>query len=120
MHDQTEKVHEQGFTDIVLVCTNNCNSEKACCAEAYGEEVYDKVKLWLHERDVFWSHVYVSETSCLGLCSSAGAAIAIQPRNRWFSDVKPDEVTDILEDEFGPKASELGQKSNSMEHTQSL
>jgi predicted metal-binding protein len=114
MYNQTEKVHEQGFTDLVLVCTNDCNSEKACCAEAYGGEVYNKVKRWLHEREVFWSHVYVSETSCLGLCSSDGTAIAIQPRNRWFSDVTPDEVPDLLENEFGSSASDLGQKSSSI------
>ena len=109
MNNRTEEVFEQGFTDLVLVCTSNCNSEKACCAEAYGEEVYNKIKIWLHEQDVFWSHVYLSKTSCLGLCSSDGAAIAIQPRNRWFSGVSPNDVPEVLESEFGTNASKLGE-----------
>ena len=108
MRDQTEDVREQGFTDHVLVCTNARDSEYAACAEAHGPAVYDAVTTWLRDRGVFWSHVHVAETSCLGLCSADGTAIAIHPRNRWYSDVRPGDVPDLLCEEFGENATRLG------------
>jgi (2Fe-2S) ferredoxin len=107
MRDRTDDVLENGFSDHVLVCTNARGSEHACCAEARGPEVYDAVRSWLRERDVFWSRVHVAETSCLGLCSADGTAVVIHPRGRWYSDVLPDEVPDLLEREFGSDASRL-------------
>jgi (2Fe-2S) ferredoxin len=108
MRPRTDDVLENGFSDHVLVCTNARDSEYACCAEAYGDEVYAAVKSWLRERDVFWSRVHVAETSCLGLCSAEGTAIAIHPRDRWYSDVLPEDVPELFEDEFGADASRLG------------
>lgn len=108
MRPRTEDVHENGLTDHVLVCTNARDSEYACCAEAHSQAVYAAVKSWLRERGVFWSHVHVAETSCLGLCSTEGTAIVIHPRNRWYSDVLPEDVPELLEGEFGADGSQLG------------
>ncbi|WP_135366551.1 (2Fe-2S) ferredoxin domain-containing protein [Halosimplex halophilum] len=108
MRDRTDEVRERGFTDHVLVCTNDRDSEYAACAEAHGDEVYEAVAAWLRERDVFWSSVHVAETSCLGLCSAEGTAVAVHPRGRWYSDVVPADVPALLEAEFGPGASRLG------------
>lgn len=108
MQHRTEDVLEEGFSDHVLVCTNARDSEYACCADAHGQAVLEAVKDWLRQRDVFWSRVRVAETSCLGLCSAEGTAVAVQPRNRWYSDVVPDEVPELLESEFGPDAARLG------------
>jgi (2Fe-2S) ferredoxin len=109
MQDRTAEVCEGGFTDHVLVCTNDRDSDYACCADAGGAAVLESVKDWLRERDVFWSSVYVAETSCLGLCSADGTAVAVQPRNRWYSDVRPEEVPTLLSAEFGADASRLGE-----------
>ena len=108
MQERTTDVRENGFSDHVLVCTNTRDSDYACCAEAHGPAVYDEVTSWLRDRDVFWSRVHVAETSCLGLCSAAGTAVAIHPRGRWYSDVVPGDVADLLEAEFGPEATRLG------------
>jgi (2Fe-2S) ferredoxin len=108
MRHRTTEVRQEGFTDHVLVCTNSRDSEHTACAKAHGPAVYEAVTAWLRERDVFWSHVYVAETSCLGLCSTDGTALAIQPRNRWYSDVRPEEVEGLLNEEFGADASTLG------------
>lgn len=108
MQDRGADVRENGFSDLVLVCTNDRDAEYACCADAGGRAVYDAVASWLCERGVFWTRVFVAETSCLGLCSDAGTAIAIQPRDRWYSDVTPEEVPDLLAAEFGADASKLG------------
>lgn len=108
MEHRTDEVRERGFSDHVLVCAHRRDSEYACCADAGGEAVYEAVKRWLRDRDVFWSRVHVAETGCLGLCSDGGAAIAIHPRGRWYSDVRPDDVSGLLSDEFGRDASRLG------------
>ena len=108
MNHRTKDVRDNGFTDHVLVCTNDRNSEYAACADAHGPAVYEAVKAWLRDRGVFWSQVHVAETSCLGLCSADGTAVAIHPRGRWYSDVRPEEVPDLFASEFGADASRLG------------
>ena len=108
MNHRTTDVREQGFSDHVLVCTNARDSEYACCADAGGQAVLARVKDWLRERDVFWSQVRVAETSCLGLCSAEGTAVATHPRSHWYSDVRPEEVPDLLRREFGSEATRLG------------
>ena len=108
MRERTAEVAESGFRDHVLVCTNARDSEYAACAEAHGDEVLDAVTAWLKERGVFWSAVHVAETSCLGLCSADGTAVAIHPRGRWYSDVVPGDVPDLLSGAFGADATNLG------------
>lgn len=107
MEDRTAEVMENGFAAHVLVCTNDRDSEYAACADAYGQEVLAAVKTWLRDRDLFWSRVHVAETSCLGLCSAEGTAIAIHPPNRWYSDVLPADVPHLLANEFGEEGHHL-------------
>ena len=95
--------HRNRLDAHVFVCTND-REEHDCCAGAGGEEVTAAVKGWLRERDAFWTAVSVSTTDCLGLCSADGAALTIQPRNEWYSDVTPADVPELLADEFGPEA----------------
>ena len=91
----------------VFVCVNDRDSEYACCADAGGEETVAAVKEWLRERDAFWSPVGVSTTDCLGLCSEAGTAITIQPRDEWFAEVRPADVDDLMSEAFGSDAEEV-------------
>ncbi|SHH01097.1 (2Fe-2S) ferredoxin domain-containing protein [Halobaculum gomorrense] len=115
MRERTSDVYENGFTDHVLVCTNARDSEYAACAEAHGDAVLETVTSWLRDRGVFWSRVHVAETSCLGLCSADGTAVAIHPRGRWYSDVTPEDVPPLLAEEFGTDASRLGIESTTSE-----
>ena len=92
----------------VFVCTNDRDSEHACCADVGADETYDAVVDWLRERDAFWTSVSVTTTGCLGLCSEDGTAISIQPRDEWYSDVRPEDVPDLLADAFGPNAERAG------------
>lgn len=108
MRTRTDDVLERGFSDHVLVCTNARDDEHACCADASGVAVHDAVQSWLRDRGVLWSRVHVAETSCLGLCSAEGTAVAIHPRARWYSEVRPGDVPTLLEREFGPEATQLG------------
>ena len=106
MKDRTAD-HRERLDAHVLVCTNS-RGEYDCCADAGGKETLAAVKDWLRERDAFWSSVSVVETGCLGLCSEGGAAISIQPRNEWYSDVQPEDVPVLLESVFGPDADRIG------------
>lgn len=101
MRDRTDDVLESGFSEHVLVCTNARDSEHAACAGAHGEEVREAVETWLRERGLLWSRVHLAGTSCLGLCSVDGTAVAIHPRGRWYSDVVPEDVPALLREEFG-------------------
>ncbi|MEF8856417.1 MAG: (2Fe-2S) ferredoxin domain-containing protein [Haloplanus sp.] len=103
MKRQTEKQTTR-LAAHVFVCVNDRDSEYACCADAGGEETVTAVQHWLRERNAFWSPVGVSTTDCLGLCSEAGTAITIQPRDEWFSEVRPDDVDDLMSEAFGPDA----------------
>ena len=108
MKRRTDEVIDHGFTDHILVCTNDRDSDLACCGDVGGQAVYEEVVEWLYERDVLWSHVYVGTCSCLGFCSSEGAALAIHPRNEWFSKVRRREVPKLLSEELGSNAERLG------------
>ncbi|WP_254530942.1 (2Fe-2S) ferredoxin domain-containing protein [Natrinema gelatinilyticum] len=103
MNERTEQ-HRERLEAHVFVCLNDRDSTHASCAAAGGEETHTAVTEWLRERDAYWTAVSVSTTSCLGLCSERGAAITIQPRNTWYSDVTPADVPDLLESEFGADA----------------
>ncbi|MES3517217.1 MAG: (2Fe-2S) ferredoxin domain-containing protein [Natronomonas sp.] len=48
----------------------------------------------------------VHTTSCLGLCSEGGTALTVQPKNEWYSDVRPEEVPTVLERTLGGTVSE--------------
>jgi len=100
MNDRTAEQRER-LDAHIFVCTNDRNSDHACCADAGGAEVETAVKDWLRERDLFWSSVSVSTTSCLGLCSEHGTALSIQPRNQWYSDLTAEDIPKLLDAEFG-------------------
>lgn len=107
MRDRTDEVEASGYAALVLVCTNDRDGEYAACADAGGDAVRDAVADWLRERDAFWTRVRVAETNCLGLCSENGTAVAVQPRDRWYSDVTPEDVPALLRDEFGDDADDV-------------
>lgn len=98
--------HRDRLDAHVFVCTND-RDEHDCCAGAGGQEVTAAVKDWLRDRDAFWTAVSVSTTDCLGLCSADGAALTIQPRNEWYSEVRPADVPGLLAAEFGPDAEQI-------------
>lgn len=81
MHRRTDDVLDEGFTDLVLVCTNDRDSEYTCCADVTVMRSPNPSVSGFANRRCF-GNVYVVETSCLGLCSDGGVAIAIQPRNQ--------------------------------------
>ncbi|WP_339106453.1 (2Fe-2S) ferredoxin domain-containing protein [Haloterrigena salinisoli] len=108
MQRQTDRQRDR-LDAQVFVCTNDRDSDHACCADVGGQATLEAVTDWLRERGAFWNPISVVETGCLGLCSEDGTAIAIQPRDEWYSNVRPADVPELLEDEFGPDAERVGE-----------
>ncbi|ARS88957.1 (2Fe-2S) ferredoxin domain-containing protein [Natrarchaeobaculum aegyptiacum] len=106
MKDRTDQQRER-LEAFVFVCTNERDSEYACCGDVGADETLAAIKDWLRERNAFWSPVGVSTTGCLGLCSEGGTAITIQPEDVWYSDITPEEVPDLLAEAFGPDADRI-------------
>lgn len=103
MEDRTAAMRER-VGALVLVCTND-REEHACCGDAGGRTVADRVRAWLRERGLYWSPVAVSTTGCLGMCSEAGTGIVVQPHDEWFAEVQPEEVPALMERVFGADSS---------------
>lgn len=76
MRDRTARQRER-LEAHVFVCTNDRESEHACCGDVGADETLEAVVSWLRERDAFWTAVSVTTTGCLGLCSEGGTAISI-------------------------------------------
>lgn len=106
MKRRTEKQTDR-LSAHVFVCTNARDSEYAACADVGGEATAAAVTSWLRERNAYWSPIGVSTTDCLGLCSSEGTAITIQPQNEWYAEVQPADVPALLTDMFGSEADEI-------------
>lgn len=102
MNRRTDQQRDR-LAAFVFVCTHDRDSY-ACCADAGGDAVLEEVTDWLRDRNAFWSPIGVTTTGCLGLCSEAGTALSIQPRDEWYADVQPEDVPALLEAEFGPDA----------------
>jgi (2Fe-2S) ferredoxin len=110
MRRQTTRQRDR-LGSCVLVCTNDRDSDYACCGDVRAEETLEAVKSWLRDRGAFWSPVGVTTTGCLGLCSEDGVAIAIQPRDEWYADVTPEDIPELLEREFGPDAASIDERA---------
>lgn len=119
MRRQTTRQRER-LGACVLVCTNDRDTDYACCGDVGAEETLAAVKSWLRERGAFWSPVGVTTTGCLGLCSADGTAIAIQPRDEWYADVTPEDVPELLEREFGPNADSIDERAADADGSDSL
>lgn len=113
MRSRTEEDRSEAFSTVVLVCANDRDGEYACCADAGADAVRKAIVGWLRDREAYWSRVAVARTSCLGLCSEGGVAVAVQPRDRWYSDVTPDDVPELMADEFGEGAGRVGAAARS-------
>lgn len=80
------------FKKIVLVCTNEKEGGKNCCAQKMSLELYHKLKLAIATID---PTIRVSKTGCLGNCES-GATVAIMPDNVYLGEVTERDIDEIV------------------------
>ena len=80
------------YKKLVLVCTNEREASRGCCAKKGSVGLYKKLKLAIKAAD---PEVRVCQTSCLGNCLS-GASVVIMPDNRWLGEVTEGDIDEII------------------------
>lgn len=77
---------------LVLVCVNQRDDGRECCADKGSAELYEKLKAAIKS---VYPDVRVSRTYCLGNCQS-GATVAIMPDNVYFGEVTEKDIEVIV------------------------
>lgn len=70
----------------VLVCVNQRDAGKECCASVGGEEIFQALKSFVAANN-FTGTVWVTRVRCLGFCNAIGTTVVIYPDRRWFTNV---------------------------------
>ncbi|MBU0678935.1 MAG: (2Fe-2S) ferredoxin domain-containing protein [Verrucomicrobia bacterium] len=88
------KHRDTPYTCHVFVCVNDRKGERQSCADGVGTAIKDLLKQKVEERG--WKpQVRVSQSGCLGVCSS-GPNVMIYPQKIWFGAVTVDDAEAIL------------------------
>ncbi|MGQ0507616.1 MAG: (2Fe-2S) ferredoxin domain-containing protein [Myxococcaceae bacterium] len=82
----------------IFVCTNRRpdGNPKGCCASKGSEEVRLRFKQELDKRGVKGA-VRANAAGCLDACEY-GVAVVVYPDNVWYAGVKPDDVSEIVDE----------------------
>lgn len=79
----------------IFVCVNiRDDPHRDCCQRVGGEEVVQALKDWVNKeslRDKIW----VSKSKCLGFCNPVGATVVVYPHQKWFMQVKKEDVASV-------------------------
>lgn len=80
------------YRKVVLVCTNQKENGKECCAMKDAKELHLKLKEEMKKTDLT---VRVSKTGCLDRCSE-GVTVAIMPDDVWLGNVTETDIPEIV------------------------
>ena len=61
-----------------------------------GKRVFDAMKADVARRGAYRA-VWVTKTSCLGVCPKSGATVAVYPRGALYSEVEESEAAGLLD-----------------------
>lgn len=81
------------YRKLVLVCTNQKEDGKECCAMKGSVEIHKKLKEAMKAVDLT---VRVSKSGCLDRCSE-GVTVTIQPDDIWLGGVTEEDIPKIIE-----------------------
>jgi len=88
------KQDESPYVSHVFVCTNDRAGEMKSCADGNSQLIKSKLKDVVNEKG--WKgKVRISTSGCMGLCAN-GPNVMIYPQKKWFSEVSPDNVDEIV------------------------
>jgi len=81
----------------VFVCVNErpADNPKGCCKSKGGVEVRDQLKVELNKRGLA-KLIRANNAGCLDQCES-GVVIVVYPEQVWYGNVKPEDITEIVE-----------------------
>lgn len=84
----------------VFVCTSSKinGQQKGFC---YSKDAVQLIQAFIEEIEIreLTDEVIVSNTGCLGLCSS-GPIVVVYPEGIWYKGVTIDDVSEIVESHF--------------------
>ena len=83
------------YETVILVCTNQSESGRECCAASGSEAIRAAFKSAVEARGLK-GRVRVSATGCLGRCSE-GPNVFVLPESTWFSGVSLEDVPGLLD-----------------------
>lgn len=83
---------ETPFRKLVLVCTNQRDTSRECCAKKGSIDFHQQLKSAIKAA---FSDVRVSKAGCLGTCTT-GTTVVIMPDNIWLGDVKNADIDKIV------------------------
>ena len=87
---------DTGFEKLILVCLNERNDGRECCAQRGSEKVHAALKAWVKEHGLS-RKVRISKSGCLDQCSQ-GTTVLVLPEYRWYGEVTLDDLDQIITD----------------------
>jgi (2Fe-2S) ferredoxin len=84
------------YSKHVLICTNQKDEGKQCCARSGGKEFFVYMKSRLVELEIHGpGKIRVSQSGCLGRCAS-GPCIVIYPEGVWYNYTSFADLDEII------------------------
>lgn len=80
------------YRKVVLVCTNQKENGKECCAMKGAKELHLKLKEEMKKADLT---VRVSKSGCLDRCTE-GVTVTIQPDDIWLGAATEADISEIV------------------------
>ena len=81
------------YRKVVLVCTNQKENGKECCAMKGAKELHLKLKEEMKKADLT---VRVSKTGCLDRCAD-GVTVAIMPDDVWIGEATEADIPSLID-----------------------
>ena len=79
----------------VFVCVNaRDDPTRSCCQRVGGEEVVHALKEWVAKENLR-DRIWISKAKCLGFCNDVGASIVVYPQQKWFLQVKQEDLARV-------------------------
>ncbi len=94
------RLADHQFETLLLVCVNDREDGRECCAQKGSLALYETFKQAIRQQQVAipsaQQKIRVSKTGCLGNCSS-GITVAIFPESMYFGDVHEEDIPEIVD-----------------------
>jgi (2Fe-2S) ferredoxin len=80
----------------VFVCCNERDDGRSCCAKVGGWEIFRALKEHVRTHGLT-RRVWVTRTGCLGFCNDVGASVVVYPDQKWFLQVKKEDLPALID-----------------------
>lgn len=86
--------NESPYLSHIFVCTNDRGGNSKSCSDNNSQLIKEKLKDMVNDKG--WKgKIRISTSGCMGLCAK-GPNVMLYPQKRWFSEVSPDDLDEIV------------------------